>query len=70
MCYFNLQNEIETDFAPNEIKDIVDHNNLINYLKTCSTILQKPVVVTAEMKEDEILLTVRNEDIYFPSSMN
>jgi hypothetical protein len=70
MCYFNLKNEIETDFAPNEIKDVDDHNNLINYLKTVSTILQKPVIVTAEMKEDEILLTVINEDIYYPSRIS
>lgn len=65
MCYFNLINEIETDFAPNEIKDIKDHNNLVDYLKVCSNILKKPVIVTAEMEEDKILFKVMNENIYF-----
>jgi hypothetical protein len=65
MCYFNLESEIELDFTPKEIIDIEAHNALINFFKACSTILHKPVVVTAEMTETEVLLKVINEDVYF-----
>ena len=65
-CYFNMENEIEMDFSPKEIRNIIDHNNLVEYLKACSTILEKPVVATAEMAEDEILFTIDNGDIFLP----
>lgn len=64
MCYFNLESEIELDFTPNEIRDIADHNALVQFLKVCSTILHKPVVITAEMIETEVLIKVINEDVY------
>ena len=58
MCYFNYQNEIENDFAPSSIKDISDHNSLMDYLLTISKILNKPARLTNEMQQDDILINV------------
>lgn len=65
MCYFFVKTEIEVDFNPNDIRSITDHLNLINYLRDCSIILQKQVIVSAEMQEEEILLTVLNGEVLF-----
>jgi len=61
MTYFNSENNIENDFWPNDINTIEDHNNLINYLIKVSILLNKPVRVTSEMNEEDILINVLNE---------
>ena len=65
MCYFTIENEIETDFTPGDIKNIGDHNNLVAYLKDCSRTLQKTMVVTAEMQEEKVLIKVTNNTVDF-----
>lgn len=63
MCYFNWKNDIENDFSPNSIKNIQDHNNLINFLIGISNILNKSVRITNEMKEEEVLVHIFHDEI-------
>ena len=57
MCYFNGEDEIENDFTPSDVKNVTDHNNLMQYLTNVSKALNKPVLVTKEMQEDEVLIS-------------
>ena len=66
-CYFTDKSEIENDFSPNEIKTITDHNSLMKYLTGISKTLNKPVLITSEMRKSEVLVNVLHDEItYFP----
>lgn len=65
-CYFFDENEIENDIAPNEVNEIENHNDIINYLKNISGVLKKEVIMTIENYSpdfNEILMTVYNDEI-------
>jgi hypothetical protein len=66
--YFFLENEIENDITPKEIKTFEDHERLVKYLKEVSLLLGKPVEVTEENYQEphEILMIVKGEQVIFP----
>ena len=65
-CYFTYRNEIENDFSPNEIKNLIDHNSLTKYLKSVSKILNKHIWVTTEMQKNEVLVDVFHDKVTYP----
>lgn len=64
-CYFNDKNIIENDFSPVDIRNIKDHNCLMDYLRNISWGLHKHVIVTKEMKENDVLIDVYLDEIIY-----
>ncbi|SHM26877.1 hypothetical protein [Chryseobacterium polytrichastri] len=64
-CYFFTEVEIENDITPKEIKSLDDHNQIIDYLKSVSKILNKEVILTAENYDLDYdrLITVVNDQV-------
>jgi len=69
--HFFDETEIENDIDPREFKTIDDHNNLIDYLKKLSNILNKEVIVTPENCPEIILMKIKGEsvEILFPQRL-
>ena len=57
-AHFFTEEEIENDITPNEINSIDDHNKLMDYMKSISKILNKPVMLTPENQADFVLISV------------
>jgi hypothetical protein len=47
-CYFFTEEEIENDITPNEIKSVDQHNQIVDYMKSISRILDKEIILTTE----------------------
>ncbi len=64
-CYFFGEDEIENDITPLEINTIEDHNNLLDYLKSVSLLLNKRVILCEESysKDPTELIVVDNENV-------
>ncbi|RWY46249.1 hypothetical protein [Mucilaginibacter gilvus] len=66
--YFFTDEEIENDITPKEINTIDDHINLMQYLSTISTALNKRVVLTPENYNPSIekeLIIIDNDKVLF-----
>jgi len=55
-CHFFSDQEIENDVDPSQIKTIDDHNELMDYLRTVSTGLDKRVILTPENSQEIVLI--------------
>ncbi|MCC9073841.1 hypothetical protein LNQ49_19850 [Flavobacterium sp. F-65] len=67
--HFFIDEEIENDISPNEINTIQDHEKIIKYMTELSILLNKPVILTPEGTEKEILIRVTKNGIeYFPEN--
>ena len=67
-AYFFVEQEIDNDITPVEVKSLSDHNKLIEYLSGLSKALNKKVVVTPENEPETALILVNEEKvIYFPN---
>lgn len=64
-CYFFTEEEIENDITPKEIESLDDHNQIIDYLKSVSKILNKEVILTTENYDLDYdrLITVNNDEV-------
>lgn len=47
-CYFFSDTEIENDISPNDIKDIEQHNSIVEYMKSTSKLLNKEIFLSPE----------------------
>lgn len=61
--HFFSEEEFESDIDPREFNSLEDHNNLINYLKDISKLLNREIILTPENFRDVVLLTVNNGKI-------
>ena len=59
-AFFFSNDEFDNDITPTEFLSIEDHNALMDYLKSISTLLNKRVILTPEMMPETILLAVEN----------
>jgi hypothetical protein len=66
--FFSNENEIENDITPREIRSLEDHQRLLEYLKSISILLNRPVELTEENYRDpkEILIVVDGERVTYP----
>jgi len=62
-AHFFIKEEIENDITPNEINSIDDHNKLVDYMKSLSKILNKPVFLTPENQADFVLISVDKDEV-------
>lgn len=49
---------IEHVLSPRDIKSIDDHNMLLNYIKSISNLLSKPIVMTSDNTPEDVLMSV------------
>ena len=61
--HFFGPSDIENDILPQEILSIDDHDQIIAYMITLSKALNKEVLLTADSTEDEVLITVNQENV-------
>lgn len=68
-AYFFDENEIEHDITPIEIKSLKDHESLLEYLKSVSALLNRPVELTQENPREskDVLMTVDERRATFPN---
>ncbi|UOU96897.1 hypothetical protein MUU74_10370 [Chryseobacterium daecheongense] len=64
-CYFFTEEELENDIEPLEVKNIDYHDQIIEYLKSVSKILNKEVILTTESYSAnyDVLVTVNNNHV-------
>jgi hypothetical protein len=58
-CYFNSINILEHDFYPQEVTTEQKHNELMQYLISSSKLLEKEIIITPEMQNEDILMSIR-----------
>lgn len=62
-CYFFYEGEIENDISPDEVNNIENHNDIVNYLKAIAFILNKEIIMTIEnysTEYEEVLMKINN----------
>jgi hypothetical protein len=59
-CHFFTDQEIENNVDPIQIKTIEDHNRLLDYLQTVSTVLNKRIILTPENSRNYVLIECEN----------
>jgi hypothetical protein len=64
-CHFFMDNEIENDIDPKQVKSLDDHLMIMSYMKAISTLLGKEVILTEENCEDAIWIRVDGDAIQF-----
>ena len=64
-CHFFMDNEIENDIDPKQVKSLDDHLMIMSYMKAISTLLGKEVILTKENCEDAIWIRVNGDAIQF-----
>ena len=64
-AHFFTEEEIENDIDPSFIRSITDHDNLMNYMKAVSILLNKEVILTGENCSDYAMLKVNGSHIKF-----
>lgn len=64
-CYFFTDEEIENDITPNEVENLEDHNQILDYLKSVSKILNKEIILTNEnySSTHDKLIVVNNDQV-------
>src|SRR6218665_833841 len=69
-CYFFSDTEIENDICPNDVKDIEQHNSIVEYMKFISKLLNKEIMLTPENYKESLdykLITVNNDEVIIHS---
>lgn len=65
--HFFIESEIENDISPKEINSIEDHEKIIKYMTDISILLDKPVILTPETEQENILIRVTKNNVeYLP----
>lgn len=69
---FFSETEIEIDITPEEIKSLNDHENLVDFLKTVSQYVCKPVELTEEncQMPEEVLMVIDGEQVFFTKQLS
>jgi hypothetical protein len=64
-CHFFSEEEIENDITPSDIKSLEQHNQIIDYLKSISKLLNKEVILTTENYSTiyDKLIVVNNDQV-------
>lgn len=69
-CYFFDINKIENDICPDDVKEIEQHNSIVEYMKSISKILNKEIFLSPEnYKEstDKRYIIINNNEVLIPS---
>ena len=61
-CHFF--SDFENDIDPNDIKNINDHNCIINYMKNVSKILDATIYLSGENWHENYFFKIYKDDIY------
>jgi hypothetical protein len=64
-AHFFTENEIENDIDPSQIRSLEDHNNLMSYMRSVSSLLNKEVILTSENCSDYVLIKANGEHVEF-----
>ncbi|MDR1545041.1 MAG: hypothetical protein LBS50_11700 [Prevotellaceae bacterium] len=63
--YFNCVNILEQDFYPQEVINEQKHNEFIKYIIDCSVLLDKKIIITPEMQDEDVLMSVYKKEIQY-----
>ncbi|MEO8516650.1 MAG: hypothetical protein ABI426_07900 [Flavobacterium sp.] len=64
-CFLFSQTEIELDIEPSEIKSSFELDELIDFMKSISTHLKKPIILTGENQIEFPLVTIDSKNQMF-----
>jgi len=69
-CYFNCIGILEQDFYPQEVINEQKHNELMQYIVACSMLLHKKIIITPEMQNEDILISVQGNKVDYQANKN